>query len=216
MKTLLPAFTDLTRSMLAAAFALVFSALTVETRAAVQVDQTFRFPADPQLQGVYWCHVLPGGKILTGGFRAFRLNADGSLDPTFPVLTTPESFIQKPVLEPDGGFTAFGSYFDEVLQRSMPFARRFTPNGLADSTFAPNLTDVSEVRLLVRDGAGRYLISGQSSTSPNGTLRRLLGNGSADPTFQPLADFAVNAMTPIENGGCLVIGIPHVCGRRQR
>jgi Calx-beta domain/Domain of unknown function (DUF5122) beta-propeller len=194
------------RILLSGALALLLCAITAPTRAAVQVDPTFHFPADPALQGVYWCHLLPGGKILTGGYRAFRLNADGSLDASYPVLTTAESFIQKPVLEPNGGFTAFGSYYDEVLQRGMPFARRFTPNGLADSTFTPDLTAYSEVLLLVRDAAGRYLIAGRSSGTGTGSLRRLLANGAVDPTFQPLADFAVSAMTPIENGGWLLIG----------
>lgn len=181
-----------------------FSAATSE--ATVEADPTFHFSDDPRVQGVYWCHVLPDGKILAGGFNAFRLNADGSLDTTYPVISTPSSFLIKPAMEPGGGFTAYGNFYDYAQGGVRPFIQRYGPAGTPDASFLPALSQFRSVNLLRRDDAGRYLVAGELIGAGAQGMLRLLADGSVDASFSPLLNFSVAALAPTGGGNWVVLG----------
>src|SRR5262249_22291704 len=150
--------------------------------AEVQADSTFVFPDSAEFQGVIWCHLLPDGRFLAGGNKALRLKSDGSLDSTFPVLTIPGGgFLRKPVLEPGGGFTAFGTYSDPIGAPLRPIGRRYGPDGIVDDTFQPAFEEHSDPVLAQRDSNGRYLVSGfRLPGVESAGLIRFNSNGSLD------------------------------------
>jgi hypothetical protein len=177
---------------------------------AVEVDPAFNFPvADPDLGFVYWCHLLPGGKLLAGGNHAFRLNPDGSRDAAFTLVPAPYGY-RKPVLEPGGGFTTFGTWYDPSAMGVMPYGKRFDANGMPDPSFQHPFTGYVEIRAVARDAGGGYLIAGRGllAAVPLETylLIRLLPDGAVDPAFVPLTDFAVSALDLQANGDVLVAG----------
>lgn len=193
----------------ALAFVGILTSFGRVAQADIEADPTFHFPDTPELQGVYWCHLLPDGRFLAGGGdKAFRLKSDGSLDLTFPVPKG--GFIRKPVLEPNGGFTGFGTYSDSPVGPSHPFGHRFGPDGTVDDTFQPGFGEFCEPILSRRDLAGRYLVSGINLPGMSGPhnwgLIRLKADGSIDPTFEVLTNFAVSAITAERNGGWAVVG----------
>jgi hypothetical protein len=175
-------------------------------QADIEADPTFQFPDNPELQGVYWCHLLPDGRFLAGGGdKAFRLRSDGSLDPTFPVLQG--GFGRKPVLEPDGGFTALGIQSDGPVGPTRAFGRRFGPDGAVDDTFQAGFGEHCEPIFSRRDAEGRYLVSGASLPGVHSAgLIRLKRDGSIDPTFEPLVNFAVSALAADRKGRWVVVG----------
>ena len=181
-----------------------FTGLASTGIAKVEIDSTFQFPSDPNLLSVNWCHVLPDGRIIAGGGKAFRLKANGSLDDSFPILTIPGDFLRKPVLEPDGGFTTFGVYADESWQQHA-IGRRYTSSGAIDPNFQPDLGGT--VFISRRDAAGGYLVSGQFLPGVERSgLVRLNRNGSVDQSFQRLVNFSVSGIDSTINGEWIVVG----------
>jgi hypothetical protein len=150
------------------AAALFATALVGISQAAIQEDPTFHYPDDPALDA-YWCHVLPGGKLLVGGTNTFRLNADGSRDQSFPVFEF--RYAAKPVLEPGGGFTTFGESYNENTGRWLSFGTRVDANGAIDTSFQPQLENFSDIRVFRRDSRGGYVIGGRGLLPPSSPER---------------------------------------------
>ncbi len=141
--------------------------------------------------------VQPDGRVLVGGaFTIFngasrnsiaRLNADGSLDPSFNPGSGFDNGARALALQPDGRVLVGGRYttFDGTPRNRIA---RLNANGSLDSSFEPGTGANSEVLALVLQPDGRLLVSG-SFFSFNGTPRnrvaRLNANGSLDPSFDP-------------------------------
>jgi uncharacterized delta-60 repeat protein len=145
----------------------------------------------------------PDGKVLVGGlFTSMapnggpvvsrnciaRLNADGTVDPTFNPNANSDVFAIA--IQPDGKILV-GGYFTSIGGQFRNRIARLDPNtGLADS-FNPGASDV--VRSIVLQTNGMILAGGDFSNL-GGTLRnrigRLDGNGVVDSSFNPNASFS--------------------------
>ena len=157
---------------------------------------------------VYTILLQPDGKILIGGgFFGFlganfgagesylaRLNANGTVDPTFQ--PNPNNTVYSLLLEPSDNAIIAGGLFTQVapfdlangtttLTQISFIVRLEADNGLADPNFNPNPSGL--VNGLALQSDGKILLSGQfSSLQPNPTFTTTVVNG------QP-----VNVVTPV-------------------
>jgi len=150
--------------------------------------------ANPPLGKVYAIAEQPDGKIVVGGdfgqvngvatTNVARLNADGSLDPTF----NPGQGSNGPVLalavQPDGSVLAGGSFSSWNGQTSGNRLVKLTPNGARDTSFTPAFSSSAgdAVHWIGLDSAGRAVVGGKFSAPGNG-IARLTGPGASDPAF---------------------------------
>ncbi len=139
----------------------------------------------------------PDGKILIGGFfteydgvvrnRIARLNADGTLDPTFDPGTGADLQLHSIAIQVDGKIVIGGLF---TTYNSTPRNRvaRLNQDGSLDTTFDPGTGASFTILTIAIQQDGRILIGGQF-VNYNGTLRqgiaRLQDNGSLDVTFDP-------------------------------
>ncbi len=165
---------------------------------------------------------LANGKVFIGGWfttisgsnavRLARLNADGTLDPSFNVGTGPSNGISDMVLQPDGKLLACGS-FQTVNGTNARGVVRLLASGAVDNTFGtgtgPTFDAVVSSMALQPDGK---IIIGGSFTQFNGANRRriarLNATGSVDTSFQPGtgADNSVIDVALQPDGKVLVTG----------
>jgi uncharacterized delta-60 repeat protein len=167
------------------------------------VDGTFAPPPLTQFSGavngtISTVVAQPDGKILVGGGfdsaggtprnNLIRLNANGSLDPTFDVSTGDAKVVWRLVRQPDGT-TYVGGGFDRLGGVTRPGFARLTTSGALDTAFAPNLSPYigPSVRCIAAQTDGKILIGGQFATF-TGALNyfgvlRLNANGTVDQTF---------------------------------
>lgn len=92
----------------------------------------------------------PDGKIIIGGYfnridgaianYVARLNADGTLDPTFDVGTGPNSTIEDVKLQADGKIIIAGS-FTAVQGTNIRGVARLNADGSLDTSFVPNASN---------------------------------------------------------------------------
>ncbi|MBK9075859.1 MAG: delta-60 repeat domain-containing protein [Flavobacteriales bacterium] len=148
-------------------------------------------------QIVYSVRIQPNGKIIIGGrFASFngvtrgrvaRLNADGSLDPTFdPGPGEAFSAVYCADLQPDGKVMVGGAFSTFSGVPRMCIAR-LNADGTVDPTFDPGTgTSGGWPRSIVHQPDGKILIGGWF-TSYNGVsckrLARLNADGSLDLSF---------------------------------
>jgi uncharacterized delta-60 repeat protein len=139
----------------------------------------------------------PDGKILVGGYfdtfngaargGVFRLNADGSLDPTFAPTGSGINYdVDAMVLQPDGK-VLIGGRFTTYNGASCRYITRLNADGTRDASF--NLTGTginSFVQSLALQPDGKILVGGTFSNY-NSTIRnvvlRLNADGSLDTSF---------------------------------
>ena len=131
------------------------------------------------------------GKIVIGGtFTNFagatrlgiaRLNADGSLDPTFsPPFRIPAQAI---ALQPDGKVIVVGNFATDTV----PVRRnvvRLNADGSVDESFAPGIWTDGSVYTIGLQSDGRVLIGGNFTFVngyPRSGLARLLGDQPSQP-----------------------------------
>jgi uncharacterized delta-60 repeat protein len=116
-----------------------------------------------------------------------RINADGTLDPSFDPGTGFDVAPSRLVLQPDGKSIATGSFttYNGVARNSIA---RLNPDGSLDSAFAPDFPSGSVVSV-VPLASGKILVGGGFSTV-NGIaqsgLARLNNDGSLDTLFVPI------------------------------
>ncbi|MEO7080463.1 MAG: hypothetical protein ABIY71_03010 [Flavobacteriales bacterium] len=139
--------------------------------------------------------VQPDGKILIAGiFEKYdrvgrnsiaRLNADGSLDPSFVPVVGPNGYVQDLLVQADGKILICGSFsrYDEVPREKVA---RLNADGTLDITFDPGTGPNATVYNLNQQADGKVIISGTFLTV-NGTdskrVARLNTDGSLDPGF---------------------------------
>ena len=171
------------------------------------IDLPFGFGGGVDVLPVYAVALQPDGKILIGGefgdvdgtpaAGVARLNADGSVDPTFDVVTGAASggtsaAVRVIAVQPDGkilvggSFTFFNDYPREYLVR-------LNPDGSVDLTFVgPDFSQPYNWKVsalaIQPDGriivAGRFFFGSEQLTQKSGIIR-VLANGTLDPTFDP-------------------------------
>ncbi len=146
---------------------------------------------------VYSAMALPDGKIAIAGFtdvpRAYRLNADGSLDSSFNANLTIQgatsySDVEIEAVQPDGKIFIRRLYRTGISINSI---QRFNTDGSIDNsfggiTFGANLSSINYAKLLVLPD-GKLMLGStvtQSSNISNCGLGRINSNGTSDTTFE--------------------------------
>jgi uncharacterized delta-60 repeat protein len=140
----------------------------------------------------------PGGKILIGGFfdavqgearnMIARLNADGTLDPTFDAGTTFDDVFLDIAVQADGRIMCSG-FFENVAGLPQDRIARVMPDGAFDPSFDPGSgfsgSPAEPARMIIQPD-GRILVSGAfysgSSAGIEGIMR-YLPDGTVDPDF---------------------------------
>jgi uncharacterized delta-60 repeat protein len=143
--------------------------------------------------------VQPDGKVILGGVfervngvarrHIARLNADGTLDPTFDPGTGADSTVWAVAWQPDGKIV-MGGYFTSVHGVSRRGIARLHANGSLDLSFDPGTgvahADSPAVHGLALQSDGKILAAGWFVVM-NGVRRthlaRLNPDGSLDPAF---------------------------------
>ena len=156
------------------------------------------------------------GKVLIAGVyqqmngiprNAFsRVNADGSLDPTFDPGTGFDSPPTQLLLQPDGKILAVGG-FASYNGTSVPGIARINANGSLDNTFTVSVSPGVACAALQPDG--RILIGGTFSTVGGQAmtgLARLLPSGALDTTFNVTIGSPNIRAILVDPDGKIVIG----------
>jgi len=144
---------------------------------------------------VYAIALQPDGKILIGGaFTAIngesksnvaRLHPNGAVDAGFAGLADNE--LRAIAVQPDGKIVIAGR-FTSIAGAPRNRVARLNANGTLDSAFDPGPGANNNIRTLVRQADGKFLIGGQF-TSVDETnrfyLARLNENGRLDDGFVP-------------------------------
>jgi uncharacterized delta-60 repeat protein len=171
--------------------------------------------------------VQANGKILVGGYftmlggggtgstpRSYvgRLNADGSLDPSFNASATDSVYALA--VQPDGKILV-GKYHELNLAHAPSIYRlnaEGSADGLGDLSFEGG-ADGSVVALAVQPD-GKILVGGfftllggnENGTTPRNRIGRLNADGSLEVDFNPGANYAVFAVAVQADGKILVGG----------
>ncbi|HWU53178.1 MAG TPA: Ig-like domain-containing protein [Tahibacter sp.] len=188
------------------------------------VDGSFVDAATGGTPAIHSIAVQADGRILIGGeFIAIggqprtnlaRLNADGTLDPSFDAgsLAASPLSVESIAVQADGRILIAG--YGKLL--------RLLPNGQADSGEPlPPVAADSNIRTLELQADGKILVGGGYGFAlggvDRGTLVRLNANGSVDTGFLPNVRGDVDAIAR-DSGGNIVIagGITSVGGAVRR
>ncbi len=174
------------------------SGIIISSLSAIAVDPSGRI-------------VIAGAfNLVTGSARNYlaRLNADGTLDPTFadPLLDT----IATTVAIDPSGRVLVGGQFTSAGGSTRHLLARFNVDGTLDPTFAdPALSGGGNgVEAVTVDGSGRIVVAGDF-TSAGGSTRRNLARFNPDGTLDPsLADPNLNNLADavrVDSHGKIVV-----------
>lgn len=186
-----------------------------------RLDLSFRIPVNtlPPSCSPGLLIALSSGKILLGCSldRLFRLNENGSVDPTYvPIVLqgSPSKVINQAVLLPDGKLIMGGGFSGSA---GAGWISRYSADGSVDNTFQATPSHMVRGVGLLTDG--RYIVTG-SFSSINGINKSnyatLLTDGSVDTGFtatRAAHDFPLDVKT-LPNGQFYVltgnqeVGIP--------
>ncbi len=162
------------------------------------VDPTFNVSGAGANSYIYDINILSDGKILiSGGFTSYngttksglvRLNADGSLDPTFNAGGTGLSGTAQTIaLQTDGKILISGSNITAYNGIARFSVIRVNSDGTLDTTFTSPFTTSQFVEGIAIQPNDKVVIGGVFSFygSPYNNIVRLNSNGSIDTTFSP-------------------------------
>jgi len=164
--------------------------------------------------------LLPTGQVLVGGlFTSFnghpskflvRLNANGTLDASFPAGSGPNSNVYFAAPQPDGKIFISGD-FTAVNGTNINRVARLWADGSLDTSFSPAGGALGgPVYHVIRQENGRIVIGGGFTTVNGATLNRLARlnpDGSLDPDFNPGAGADNEVLTlAIQGDGKLLAG----------
>jgi uncharacterized delta-60 repeat protein len=175
---------------------------------------------------VYALVLQPDGKVLAGGTlsqdngtdpnlsNVVRLNADGTLDPSFDADTGANSFVWAIVLQVDGK-VILGGRFTSVNGIARGHLARLDADGQVDASFDPISyvwQPITEVLALALQPDGKLIIGGDFKSISRGVTKhriaRLNRDGSVDPTFAGKgADLTVRALAQRPDGSVVVGGL---------
>jgi len=164
--------------------------------------------------------LLPNGKILiAGGFtfyngspapRVARLNANGSLDPTFLPGTGPNSSVNALTVQADGRILIAGN-FTSVNGAPRGRVARLHVDGTLDAGFAASTGANNYVKAITVVSGDKVFITGFFSSYngvPRARIARLLPDGTLDSSFDPAGglDGAGDRLVAQPDGSIIVIG----------
>lgn len=175
----------------------------------------------PQLPRIFDLAIQPDGKILIAGtFIAyggvlgngiFRLNTDGSLDPSFNSgidNTFWSHDIQDIEIQPDGKILLAGSFRNTT--NNAKGVMRLNMDGSADASFNNNLTATPDAFSVAIQNDGKIIIGGDDENSPfNGFVngfRRVNADGTTDVSFDATILDATIRTLAIESDGKILVG----------
>ena len=183
------------------------------------LDSGFNVSLETEGGSVSRLRRAPDGKILiAGNFLHYdgatkpnlsRLNADGSVDPTF-VGATFDATVSDVAVQPDGKLIVVGS-FTLLDNLSRTGVARLYADGTPDATFIlePTLS-FRAVTTVVLQSDGKILVGGDfTATSGAGArshLMRLLPDGTLDSAFNPGPNGATSSLALQSDGKLLVAG----------
>ena len=172
--------------------------------------------------GVFDMVLQPDGKMVIGGSftsvngvgrsRMARLNSDGSVDQNFdPDATGVQAVVLDLAPQADGKILMAGS-FTTVGGVGRAGLARVNSDGSLDTTFVPNLTNWSAIKVVSPQADGKVLFGGLFDTGL-GIIRigRLNSDGSTDSTFNVFYTGAatgtdeINALA-VQSDGKIVFG----------
>lgn len=186
-------------------------------------DPTFVSPSISELQYVTSILPLPNGKLLVGGISftiggttysfMVRLNADGSVDPSFSLSSSLNLAPTSLALQSDGKIVACGYPPFFVGGPPTPRTIRLNQDGSLDSTFQPPADPgFSPTSLLVLPN-GKIFVGGNNNIYVGGGPQpantfRLNSNGSVDATFTApsLDGLQVQALALLTSGSIVAGG----------
>jgi uncharacterized delta-60 repeat protein len=167
------------------------------------LDSTFNSPLEVLILGgnptgeVYELLLQPDGRIIVGGYfgvagqykTVVRLNADGSLDPSFSVTTnngsTNFNHIYRMLLQPDGKIIIGSNALESVNGVTTNSVARLTSTGALDTALGVTGNIVIGLFALALQPDGRIIVGGGDG---GGTaLSRLNPDGTPDGGFTPPA-----------------------------
>lgn len=167
----------------------------------------------------YPTNTTDSGKVLIAGdFTAVngvgcggiaRLNADGSLDPTFNPGSGANAAVRAIALQSDGRILIGGS-FTNYSGTTMNHFARLNANGTLDATFTPGVGANDTVDSITVQGDTRIVLGGQF-TRCNGVTRNHVTRLNSDGTVDPTINFGSGAnnfvaATLVQPDGKIVIG----------
>ena len=200
--------------LLAAALTLLAAAPPAWAETAGTLDPNF----NPNVSGgkavVRSIAVQPDGKIIIGGnftsvhgephANVARLNADGSVDPSFTASTN--YYVDSVAVQADGKIV-LGGQFAKVNDTGRSYLARLTEDGKLDASFTAT-TNANVTSVTVQ--ADKQLVLGGQFSSVNGTSRngiaRITENGILDEFFKPVIGAGSYVFSVgLEAGGMLVL-----------
>ena len=173
------------------------------------LDTTFD-PQDGVGEGIDM-ELQPDGKIVvTSGVSVARYNADGTLDPTFPIVNRGGGSVSVISIQSDGKILIGGGFDTINGVTGLKGLARLNTDGTVDNSFA--LSGITEntggyaTTISVRPD-GRIIVGG--TWIVNGIPRQLLqlsSNGTVDPSFLPDFEGSNAPFTSyIQNDGKVVV-----------
>jgi uncharacterized delta-60 repeat protein len=136
----------------------------------------------------------PDGKVIIAGDFAFfntfarnriaRLNADGSLDPTFTPVG-PSTAVYALALQADGKIVLGGTFFS-LSGKTLPGVVRLNADGSLDTSFTPGKGANDRVNAVLIQPDGKILVAGRFNSFDNivrNNIARLNPNGTLDASF---------------------------------
>lgn len=171
-------------------------------------------PGEGASEGVLAVAAQQDGRVLIGGrftgvagqpiAGVARLNADGTLDPTFQPQTN--GTVHTLVVQPDGKVLVGGD-FTQIGGQAHDHLARLKADGTVDSSFHGGASD--SVRVVATQADGRVIVGGLF-TQVNGQvcnhLARLDAEGRLDIGFKPEPNGPVYAVEALADGRAYVGG----------
>jgi uncharacterized delta-60 repeat protein len=197
---------------------LVWSSSRIAAAAGGDLDPSFN-PGTGANLDVSATALQQDGKIIIGGnFSTYdgiprksvaRLQADGSLDPSFDPGAGANSTVLATIVQADGKVLIAGGFnaFDGTARNAIA---RLNANGSLDMTFAPGGAN-AVIRAVALQANDRIIIGGHF-TSYDGIGRnriaRLMTDGALDPSFDPGtgADDTIQTVAVQADGSVLIGG----------
>lgn len=181
-------------------------------------DSSFQ-PGVLTLDWITAVDVLNDGGLLVSGYHTAAtqtdaispfglvwLTADGAVNASFHGDFAPGVFVDSVKVQSDGRILIVASVGDYSLRSTIC---RVSADGSPDATFHSGLAADAEIDAVTLLSDGRLLVA----TSPadddgddRGTITRLNGDGSVDPTFAPQSSGSIEQLFTLGNDAVLALG----------
>ena len=156
--------------------------------------------------------VQPDGKLLVGGSFTnghgngiLRLNANGSLDPSFHSGTGANGGVASVAPQSDGK-VVIGGYFTAVNGTMRHGVARLNASGGLDGSFNPSIELNAGVSSILLQSDGKVAVAGNFTTVH---MARLNADGGLDSSFHPgrATDHVIASVVALPDGSALIGGL---------